>query len=400
MDYRDAERSAVRDAFCGNLGAAATGALIFTGLLSGTVVGGIVAGAAAAGATLAYNRYCNRPLPEDAFPQPQFTGGQCDAEYTVSVTWSSTLNGNPFDTQTNTITNVRGAVKRIERFTSGSTVGLRLVGGQSGNPGGITYYSVITYGNGIPNGFDFSSFVINSVTRNGGGADNCGNPPSQIPVIEPGDNVVNTDVTYVNNEGDTITVPIVLAFGYASVNVDGRLEIPVNIQADLEVPVNVDATLDLETGDLNINFGDSTLPPGGSYGCNAPTIPDPDIPDLPPDLPPSNPLDPGEPASPERRKILRGCIVTTTVIGGKETVIFEDSNPDIYAPALGYINFLVQSGNKTAWTGDIPVKNVRQIIECPWPEGAIQVAGTPRFNNEFQITPIYIQQSVLPQFPS
>jgi len=191
----------------------------------------------------------------------------------------------------------------------------------------------------------------------------------------------------------------VIAFGYAQVNVNGQLTIPVSVQVDLNPVVNFNGEFNLQTGDLNINLGDPGNPAGSNGSCNNDPAPNPDIPDPTLPLPPSDPIPPSDPVRPERRKVLRGCQVITTVLAGKQTEIVQETNPEIYAPAIGYVNFLVQVGNRTGWTADIPVKNTNQIIECPWVSGAIDVKGTPSYNNQFDIYPLYTQQSFPPQYP-
>ena len=79
--------------------------------------------------------------------------------------------------------------------------------------------------------------------------------------------------------------------------------------------------------------------------------------------------------------------------------MFQDGNPKVGVPDYGLINFQVQVGGATGWTEDIRVKNARQIILCPWVDGAIGVSGTPRGANEFTITPIYTQITFPAQYP-
>lgn len=398
-NFADALRGGVQNAFCAGLDAVSAGGLMLGGLIQGIPGSDFVNNFGASGTQFMYNTFCNRPLPSGALPQPPYTGGQCNTTYVVR--WDYTLkqrnrsNGTILDSSGFTTANLAGAITNIYASTFNTTDGNMFV---------YADHALGTYSYPLPGSnafYELTEFSLTgrSATRLDGAPDTCGNLPSQPPAVNPGDNVVNQDITYINNEGDTITVPIVIAFGYASVNIDGHLEIPFNITADIEVPVDVNGTLDFQTGDINFNLGDNSLPPGGGYPCSAPTSPDPDVDDPVLPLPDSNPFEPEPPGQPQKRKVMRGCIVTTTVLAGKETVIYEDSNPDIYVPALGYVNFLVQIGNKTAWTIDIPVKNTRQLIECPWAEGAIDVRGTPRFNNEFQVSPVYITQSIIPQFP-
>jgi len=70
--------------------------------------------------------------------------------------------------------------------------------------------------------------------------------------------------------------------------------------------------------------------------------------------------------------------------------LFQGDNPDILIPAAGYISFYVDiPGTGKGWTLDIPVKNARNFIQCPWEGGAINVKGTPNPQVTFVITPVY-----------
>lgn len=99
-----------------------------------------------------------------------------------------------------------------------------------------------------------------------------------------------------------------------------------------------------------------------------------------------------------------GVLVTTTEInaGTSLTQIFqEEANPDVWAPNLGYVNFLIRvSADKYGWTVDQPVKNRRHLIPCPWPQGAVSVAGTPRPGVSWDLQPIYATLSASESVPS
>ena len=391
--------SAVRQGFCQALPGVVTGALLFTALSASTVVGAAAGLAVAGGAAAIYGLGCNRPLPDGAFPTPPFNGGQCPILYNIGVRcrYSGTF------VPSGTLVNVQayGKVQGVTFVNAGGNSANIII--QGGNPIG----SASGTQNVGSTAYSFSpSDVLQSVSietitpANPGTPDNCGSlPPSPPPPITQPDATVDTDITYTNNDGVDVTVPIVLAFGYANVDINGELNIPVSVQLDLNPVVNFNGQFNLRTGDFNVNLGDPDSPFGGNGSCGGDPIPDADTPDPTLPLPPSDPIPPSDPTRPTKRKILRGCHVITTVLNGKQTEIDQGNNPDIYAPAIGYVNFLVQVGSKTAWTSDIPVKNTNQIIECPWIGGAIAARGTPSYNNQFTVYPIYTQQTFPAQFP-
>lgn len=391
--------SAVRQGFCQALPGVVTGALLFTALSASTVVGAAAGVAVAGGAAAAYGLGCNRPLPDGAFPAPPFSGGQCGILYNVAVRcrYSGTF------VPSGTLVNVQayGKIQGV-RFEQrpGNSAAIIIIGGNpigtaSGEQeAGSTAYSF------SPSDV-LQSVSIESVSPvNPAQPDNCGSlppvPPSGITID---DSTVTNNITYTNNDGVDVTVPVVLAFGYANVDINGELNIPVSVQLDLNPEVNFNGQFNLRTGDFNINLGDPDSPFGTNGPCGGDPVPDGDTPNPTLPLPPSDPIPPSNPDRPAKRKILRGCQVITTVLAGKQTEIDQNNNPDIYVPAIGYVNFLVQVGTKTAWTVDIPVKNTNQIIECPWIGGAIDVRGTPSYNNQFTVYPIYTQQTFPAQFP-
>lgn len=342
-----------------------------------------------------YAQNCDRPPP--GRPDPPFTGGQCNAFY--KVFYSGEYRGGapgsandgyiPFSSQT--AFNVLGAVTGIGSQVNAQGNGAR----------------VQIFGAGAPvNGFGFTTtnsapffrnLKINSVSRESGLPDNCGDPPPIPPVLPPGGNVYNDNTTFINNEGDTITIPISVTLGYAQVNFNGQLSIPISVDFSANPELNFEGDYNFNTGDVNINIGNPALPRPGKDGTPK-DYTSPDTPAIPDELPPEIPLPPYEPQA-EQYDVIRAAIVTTTVQFGLETVIFQDENPNIFAPALGHISFLIQIGDRQAWTNDIPVKNKRAFIECPWEAGAIDVKGTARPGNEISVSPVYVTATRQPTYP-
>jgi hypothetical protein len=191
----------------------------------------------------------------------------------------------------------------------------------------------------------------------------------------------------------------VLAFGYATVNLDGTINIPVNARFSLNPEFNGNFNFNFNTGDVQPDVSNPNAPV--PTPCSPPSgiAPDPTIPDPPVDLPDEPPLDPPTDEPTEREKLLIGCVVTTSFIEGNESLIVQDLNPNIYAPALGYVNFLIRVGNASAWTINQFVTNERQFIPCPYDGGAVRVAGTPRYGNLFEVTPVYDERTANPTYP-
>lgn len=339
-----------------------------------------------------YRAVCDREPPD--LPSPPFTGGQCDAVYNVRVVNDFVViaNGNVVDHSDQTIA-VPGSIKGLQLVgAEGGTQTLNIIGGASGNPGATTY--TFAASNTVST-LAIRNQAIVSVTRVDGQPDNCGNPPTPVPPYTPGGNTYNTNLTY-NSGGTAITIPVGLAFGYAALNVNGQLNIPVRVQLNVDPTFNVN--FNLSTGNIEFDFGG-----GAGRNPNSPdvritvqpydTTTDDDSPTKPPGTGIPNPVKPPDPST---DKVIIGCLVTVTTValGNGKTLIGQEDNPDIYAPSMGNVNFLVPAnGLASGWTPDQPIKNRRTYIPCPAPQGAIRVAGTfaPGFTGVIQ--PVYSKKN-------
>lgn len=316
------------------------------------------------------NRWvCDRDMPNTP-PPPSFTGGQCsDLLYHVVIEYSC---GDGF---VNTA-------------------------GYDNYPGPIESYSAtqdrvwFTYGGGqertVATGFCEPGWRVVSFTVDAyGQPDDCGDPDSVLPSLPPGWNQASDNITYTNSDGVDVTVPIVAAFGYASLNVNADVTIPVSVDLG---GITFDVDFNLNTGDIqlfptnNNDYGDrrrgtkpvDVLPPPGE-----------DIPPPPQGLPPPPPpIDEGGPES--ERVIVAAVVSVLDFESGSVGTLFQSDNPDISIPNFGHISFLCRVGPVSgAWTHDIPVKNRQNIIPCPIEWGAFDVKGTPRAGISWQITPLY-----------
>lgn len=334
---------------------------------------------------LAYRYLCNREPP--ALPAPPFIGGQCPVLYSVQVKWDYHINDNPAERSLTdnfqALGPIRGVIHRIE----GPNVICKVLGAiTASNPSG-EYQCFESLGLAAFPGYALRSIRILSVARIDGQPDICGNP---APVPEPPDENYrqrDINITYQDNSQTNIDLTGNFTFGSPTINLRGELTIPVRIDiGDINIPIkgelninNPEITLDFR----NINYGPSSQPNPDNYRSPDDTPPNP--PDVPDDVIPPSPDDPED----ESRRVIRGVIVTTTEIPEDFGVIFQDLNPDIYIPNLGYINFQIAVGPVTAWTVDLPVKNLRCFIPCEWEGGAISVRGTPRSGVVWILSEVY-----------
>lgn len=397
--FGEAFDEGVQTAFCNTLPSAISGGLLFAGLSAETGLGALGGIAVSGAAALAYAQFCNRELPPEDIPQPPFHGGQCEGvSYRITTHQDYHRELPPLDgTQgQNTLATGRiSAVDFIQHYSFRDNTALRIVDSTGTH---IVPVNPATADSDERRWFTYDNLTV-SIARVDGGADTCGNPPPIVPVIPPGSNTVNQPITYNNREGDTITNNYNFTFGYGQVNLNGQLGVPISVVNNVNPDLNFSGDVNLQTGDINLNFNDPSNPTGSSGSGSITCVVDPSLPAPTLPLPTSHPLPPSSNDKPERAKILRGAVVTTTHVNEDRTEIFQNDNPDIFVPDLGFIQFLVQVGDKTAWTTNIRVNCTRQIIECPWVSGAIDVKGTPRPLCEFTITPIYTQISYPKQYP-
>lgn len=335
-------------------------------------------------ARLAQRLFCNEE-PPDA-PPPPFQGGQCSGVlYNVgwSVSWSQN-SAPPLNNQTRSGTvQVYGPVSGITREP---LAGIGFNWFVNGRTAGGAAAKVFVAGSGTGSApYTNPTESITGVTRVDGQPDNCGSPPPVVPPPAPDYNVIDVDVTYTDNSGNDITVPIVGVFAPVVIAGNGNIYAPVRVEIPTDLNLDINGTLDLTTGDINFNFGDQTRLPG-IEDCPPPPpgVPD-DVPDPPSDVPDySEPDEPGTVPT-----VIRGVIVTVTETGNNTTRVSQVDNPDVYLPRLGNVQFQMQFNRNIAWSEDFPVKNRRQFIECPWSGGAIAVEGTPAPGVAWELTPVY-----------
>lgn len=235
------------------------------------------------------------------------------------------------------------------------------------------------------------------------GADpNCGgNPP--VPPYQPEDHTYPVNINF-DVDTTNFSFPFTAVVGLFYVDADLNLKMPVTFDIDPTFNANLTfapkftATLNLTTGDTEINWfeGDGGPPPNQlPPASDNPPVTRPDFePPAPPDGIDSPPPDAADEAA---GRILIAALVTVFAgIPTRLTRIFQDGNPDIFAPSLGYVSFAYRTASgAVGWTNDIPVKNQRAYIPAPVDSGAIQVRGTPAPGVTWTVTPVYKQQVLL-----
>ena len=371
-EFRDVLTSALRNTICSVL---ETGGNYFDWLEDLGVPG---PGVGRVPTDVAYRMMCNREPP--ALPAPPFTGGQCAYEYNVTIYRGLLKNGQPTRGYPDFYT-VRGFGPvnglYLETLTNGD-VALRISWASAQPALGVAFTS---------QGEAWVSYYISNIARVGGGPDNCGNPPPVIPTPAPNYRTQPINITYQNNTNNNVTLTGNFTFAGPTINLNGDIIVPVRLNIDgptlnIKGEYNVNNT-SLSLDFTNINYGPGTKPNPDSFRS-----PD-DTPTVPPDVP--TPVLPPSPNTPNDNstRVIRAVIVTVTEIPDEFGVIFQDDNPDIFIPNLGFVNFQVAVGSAVALTVDLPVKNKRNLIVCPWEGGALAVRGTPRSGVEWTLSPVY-----------
>jgi hypothetical protein len=360
-----------------------------------------------------YRWACDVEPPTNFENNAPFTGGQCPVIYRPAYTIVQyDVNGNITRSDTDPgVTKLWGEIRKpLNAYLvngQGSQVVVEYWGYGSGDApraseDGIAYTQIAPFN---PNTVRVEIQNLNYI-RDDGLPDDCGDPP---PVIDPPPGTWNhydVDITYNNDDGIDVTVPVTFIFGFAFINATAELNIPFTLQLSPEFKFQ--GTLNVNTGDVHVdlfptitnNSGDTIYNfPGsnGTYNINNNF----DITgDRPPEPPNGNTDDKPPGTTNGTGKVIRGVIVTVYGLNSKKhTVLYQNENPDIYVPNLGFVNFKVDVNGVQAWTTDQPVKTLRHLIECPWMGGAIDVKGTPQPGIQFELTPVYAVSESGVQYP-
>lgn len=344
----------------------------------------------------ALRSFCPVPPAEDIPIQvPDFEGGQCPEAY--NGTWiaeGTAAVGGDF-TSSSFFLNVLGPLSVVS-------------GTEDGQQGGKIPFGDIIDGNGVanrvytgpefvpPNDLGGFSFTLANLGRVDGGPDNCGNPPPVVPPQPPGSPPPSDprpsfpDVTInLPDIGPVVGVfaPVV---GIIYADIDGRIKIPVTVNVNLP---DINANFDI---DFNIDLNDPTAEPEPiprppkTDDDDRPEVPDcPIPPDCSSDDEEETEEDPDEDETDEKGTEVVSAIVLSVrnADSTRATEIGQTDGPSIWAPAIGYINFVYERLDGGESFGvDLPVKNTNNVIAAPFCGlKCKRVVGTPNQGFDFEI---------------
>jgi len=356
VDFGLALRSAVRGAFCGQLGATAGAAADFMEDLTFGLPGGVRIPTTPAVVGQAINAYLDAcPASGGPYPAPAvpFLGGQCPVDYSVFVTFDRYINNDlaQANQEASAPLGLRGPISSV------------VINGADPRYVRVTYNGgqVFDFPTGTPPaGTNLRNLRNIILVRRDGNPDNCGNPPS-----------IGIDFDYDGPDGDPVNVPNVnFEFGGPRINLGGNIIVPV---FSPELGLNLD--FNLNTGDIDLNFGGD----GDNSACCLP----PDT-----DEPPPPPVDP--PEENEGLPII-GVIVSAVVNQAFNlTEVFLEQGPNLWLRRLGSVTFAVPvgSGESPEWLEPIDVKLLRSFVPCPAPQGAASYVVNPVPGVSFFLTTV------------
>lgn len=303
------------------------------------------------------NVFCNQPPDSigDAISEP-FQGGQCPGtQYEITATL--VINGSPANGWPRS---------RTEPGPITYNPGSRPDGGPRAsffNGDGDEFWV-----SGAPPGDELFFTDISVVTADGS-PDTCGNPDPVAPPYRFPDFTTNTDVPYVDDDGNSVTLPVGLVYAPVEINNDFQIEVPTRIEINPDV--FIDAVVNLDTGDISFtqNNNISVLPPEQ----------DPSI-EPNPEAPPGSP--PGQQPE-ETTGIIAVVVQVDEIFPGYRGQVLNSDTPgtDLYGPRLASVSFRCQGlvNDGLFWTEDVDIKYLNQVVVCPVPWGAVDVRVTPQF---------------------
>lgn len=264
----------------------------------------------------------NKPFPEDP---PPFTGGQCPGvQYLCQVLtaggiWRTAV---PLATF--------GPVSEFREEFPGA--GEFTVTARDAQGGPLVTDGPIITDRVVP--------IEKRVIRADGQPDECGDPPPDIPPFPPEGDTINIDITYTNNEGDTV-----IELG------DLRIFAPVVI-----APVNIVAPIRVNLPDVSFD-GQIVIAPRFDVILN----------------PPGPSVGPGEeggddeqPTQDDEKELVGVRVITPNPTTGNATVIFgQGAAPNLYVPRLATVQYELLFDGATTWTDPIDVKTSDQFIPAP-----------------------------------
>lgn len=310
-------------------------------------------------AGLAGRLICNNDDPTLPPPVP-FMGGQCPGEdYNVNIQIDWVSNGFPqppafgIGVLTGPLTYVNGPVEGSNQ----SRIGIVDV---NGDFEGLETSAPI----------DEGAITSSTITRVDGMPDDCGNPPVAANPTLIQNNITN-NITYDNSQGMTVNENITYAFGFAYVDADVNLLVPIDVSIG---SINVPVRFNLSTGDISFSFGGRGGGEGGGGGDRI--ILEPAPPEAPDDTGPDIP----EPPDPREEESIVGALVTVTSITPpfNGTQVDGGVSSDLYLPRLAQVQFTYRfSDGATGFSEAFSITNRRQFVPSPRPENTIDATLFP-----------------------
>ena len=349
---------------------------------------------------------CPMPPPLPPQPAPPFTGGQC-AGVLYSVRYRVT-EINRFGSET-TYEPPQSGIQLPGPIAGIRTAVPKVVGGRPAFAQVIidsTPPSTVNIDNTANSGFTRAAII--SVTRVGGGPDNCGNPPDVQPpppgpIPQPPESPVIPDGGP-GGGGGFIFRPTV---GPINVGPDGGINIPVVVNIggpSLNIPITIPVNVGLPDFEPTIVFGGGggVAPPGGGpvvvvpptaptpVCCITPTVPGPIIVGQPGQPIPS-------PDTPNRRRIV-GVIVTATLNRDllRATELGQGGGlQNLFVPRLGNLYFTVLAESLggapvASPTVDYTIKLQRQYVPAPPDIRVTAFRAVPEQGVTFSVQPLYV----------
>ena len=319
---------------------------------------------------------------------PGFEGGQCPGvQYSVSGTWD--------------LFNADGSLDISSTFGGAPTFGPIEIRASDTNPAALFVFGFDAQGNPqqrfVGGSSDTSQKIVLTsadIVRLDGQPDDCGNPP---PLPPPPGSPPPTDPrpTFPDVTINLPDVgPVVVAFapvvGIIYADIDGRIKIPVRVNVNIPA-INLNFDID-----FNVDLTDPEAEPEpvptepGTDDDNRPIQPDCPIPDDCIEEPDEE--EPGTGDEDDRDS--KGAEVVAAIVLSvrntnptRATEIGQLSAPAIYAPAIGFINFVYErESGQEVFSSDIPVKNVSNVIPAPNVGlKCIRVVGTPNQGFDFEL---------------
>ena len=216
-----------------------------------------------------------------------------------------------------------------------------------------------------------AGFRVIDIERVDGQPDNCGSQPP-LPFPPAGDRT-DIDITYTNNEGDTVTelgdliifAPVVIA--PVTVVAPIRVDLP-DVSFNGNIVLSPEFDIQLEPPSFRRGPGDTDPPP-------------------PPENPDTSPTTPQDDST--RRIIGAIATVTSDPSNGLATEVSSASGPDLFVPRMGTLSFRVRAANSLSWSAPIDIKTTRQFVQAPDNVQVLDAVVSPNPNYSISVTLIY-----------